>query len=99
MHTMFFFFFSSRRRHTRLTCDWSSDVCSSDLTTDMAERGANAGMFSAIKDFSPAERERLDAFLDMTYSGFKAHVAAGRHLSEEQVEAVAKGRVWSGEEA
>src|SRR5579864_6517489 len=30
---MFFclFFFSSRRRHTRLTCDWSSDVCSSDL--------------------------------------------------------------------
>src|SRR5690242_2439703 len=28
---VFFFFFSSRRRHTRLTCDWSSDVCSSDL--------------------------------------------------------------------
>src|SRR5690242_20883760 len=25
------FFFSSRRRHTILTCDWSSDVCSSDL--------------------------------------------------------------------
>src|SRR5690242_20809784 len=29
-----FFFFSSRRRHTRLTCDWSSDVCSSDLAAD-----------------------------------------------------------------
>src|SRR5713101_5794809 len=29
--TVWFFFFSSRRRHTRLTCDWSSDVCSSDL--------------------------------------------------------------------
>src|SRR5437016_10904283 len=27
-----FFFFSSRRRHTRLVSDWSSDVCSSDLT-------------------------------------------------------------------
>src|SRR5436190_7923421 len=26
------FFFSSRRRHTRSLCDWSSDVCSSDLT-------------------------------------------------------------------
>src|SRR5689334_24800179 len=25
------FFFSSRRRHTRWNCDWSSDVCSSDL--------------------------------------------------------------------
>src|SRR2546430_5990395 len=28
-----FFFFSSRRRHTRFDCDWSSDVCSSDLST------------------------------------------------------------------
>src|SRR6266481_5222711 len=28
---MIFFFFSSRRRHTRWNCDWSSDVCSSDL--------------------------------------------------------------------
>src|SRR5438034_6514839 len=27
------FFFSSRRRHTRSLCDWSSDVCSSDLPT------------------------------------------------------------------
>src|SRR5256886_6093598 len=30
-------FFSSRRRHTRFDCDWSSDVCSSDLTTDPAD--------------------------------------------------------------
>src|SRR5260221_9201337 len=28
---VFLFFFSSRRRHTRSLCDWSSDVCSSDL--------------------------------------------------------------------
>src|SRR5438309_6501194 len=27
----YYFFFSSRRRHTRWNCDWSSDVCSSDL--------------------------------------------------------------------
>src|SRR4051812_50144977 len=47
---VFFFFFSSRRRHTRLTCDWSSDVCSSDLGSSpsprpsagpAARRGAN----------------------------------------------------------
>src|SRR5207237_3421689 len=31
-----FFFFSSRRRHTRFKCDWSSDVCSSDLVLDWA---------------------------------------------------------------
>src|SRR2546430_10822409 len=30
-HSWSFFFFSSRRRHTRFDCDWSSDVCSSDL--------------------------------------------------------------------
>src|SRR2546430_8715749 len=38
---VFFFFFSSRRRHTRFDCDWSSDVCSSDL-------GIVAGNFSAF---------------------------------------------------
>src|SRR5688572_30878212 len=32
----FFFFFSSRRRHTRFDCDWSSDVCSSDLKTSFS---------------------------------------------------------------
>src|SRR5256886_6906598 len=31
MRCYFYFFFSSRRRHTRFDCDWSSDVCSSDL--------------------------------------------------------------------
>src|SRR5438309_10858606 len=30
------FFFSSRRRHTRWNCDWSSDVCSSDLRNGFA---------------------------------------------------------------
>src|SRR2546430_4618332 len=30
---MTLFFFSSRRRHTRFDCDWSSDVCSSDLAS------------------------------------------------------------------
>src|SRR5205085_8570726 len=33
---MKFFFFSSRRRHTRFDCDWSSDVCSSDLGNRLA---------------------------------------------------------------
>src|SRR5438445_7878813 len=36
---VFFFFFSSRRRHTRYWRDWSSDVCSSDLTSRVASGG------------------------------------------------------------
>src|SRR6266567_7923976 len=39
---MFFFFFSSRRRHTRFDCDWSSDVCSSDLSHPAASLAAFA---------------------------------------------------------
>src|SRR2546430_12418258 len=35
---MCFFFFSSRRRHTRFDCDWSSDVCSSDLQIALARQ-------------------------------------------------------------
>src|SRR5262245_64759547 len=36
----YFFFFSSRRRHTRCLSDWSSDVCSSDLT-ELAGQGTD----------------------------------------------------------
>src|SRR6266478_4078170 len=38
MRKFVFFFFSSRRRHTRFDCDWSSDVCSSDLPSANPER-------------------------------------------------------------
>src|SRR4051812_48584005 len=58
------FFFSSRRRHTRLTCDWSSDVCSSDLLTPrealsgaivlagVAAAGAGAAVLGASRGVS-----------------------------------------------
>jgi protease-4 len=69
------------------------------VTSEAVTRGANAGMFSPYEDFSPQARARLDAFLDRTYQGFKERVASGRRMSADQVEAVAKGRVWSGEDA
>src|SRR5689334_23564695 len=40
----FFFFFSSRRRHTRWNCDWSSDVCSSDLAPHRRARHRGRGL-------------------------------------------------------
>src|SRR5256886_11630444 len=40
MQCIFFFFFSSRRRHTRFDCDWSSDVCSSDLGVGVTDDDA-----------------------------------------------------------
>src|SRR5260221_6365565 len=46
------FFFSSRRRHTRSLCDWSSDVCSSDLHAANPALYANLP-YDSEKDFAP----------------------------------------------
>src|SRR5260221_3626390 len=40
LRTLLLFFFSSRRRHTRSLCDWSSDVCSSDLVPELVAAGS-----------------------------------------------------------
>src|SRR5437588_12630174 len=55
---MCFFFFSSRRRHTRSLCDWSSDVCSSDLLVVTTARGLEPAMaFYALLDRTPKGRD------------------------------------------
>src|SRR5438034_11440715 len=51
---VFFFFFSSRRRHTRSLCDWSSDVCSSDLFASMtAVTGLEQAMVDSLQALFP----------------------------------------------
>ena len=69
------------------------------MSTDSAQVGANAAMYSSTSEFSRRAHSRLEAFLDETYKGFKDHVASGRHMTQEEVEEVARGRVWSGEDA
>src|SRR5216683_3578642 len=44
----FFFFFSSRRRHTRSDRDWSSDVCSSDLTNQISSSPDSAVKHNSV---------------------------------------------------
>src|SRR2546430_9148654 len=60
---VFFFFFSSRRRHTRFDCDWSSDVCSSDLVVRRrhrrAERGATAHLRQVAVELLDLGEHRL----------------------------------------
>src|SRR2546430_3991385 len=46
---MFLFFFSSRRRHTRFDCDWSSDVCSSDLDGSISGAASGKQLSTAFK--------------------------------------------------
>jgi protease IV len=69
------------------------------VSTDSAQIGANAAMFASTSEFSAREHSRLEAFLDDAYKGFKDHVANGRRMAQEEVEKVAKGRIWSGEDA
>jgi protease-4 len=69
------------------------------VTWDSAQVGGNADIGSAVEDFTPQGYARFEAFLDNVYAGFKQRVADGRKLSPDAVEQVAKGRVWSGEEA
>src|SRR6476661_1467604 len=54
-----FFFFSSRRRHTRFKCDWSSDVCSSDLQAPKIRRH---GEILPIRD-EPLSHEEISFML------------------------------------
>jgi len=69
------------------------------LTFDQVEVGANANMWNASRSFSPAERARFDAWLDRIYDDFTSKVAEGRKLPKERVLEIAKGRVWTGEDA
>src|SRR5262245_56225352 len=62
---LFYFFFSSRRRHTRCLSDWSSDVCSSDLT------GGN--LAEILDNLAHVVRERFKILRQV-----RVHTAHGR---------------------
>jgi protease IV len=69
------------------------------LTTGTVSYGERSLMFSARRGFSTDERERLVAAIDAVYADFVAKVAAGRGRSIADIEAVARGRVWTGSDA
>src|SRR5699024_12113007 len=61
--TYLLFFFSSRRRHTRSKRDWSSDVCSSDLTATGITKDINLGLdlqggFEVLYEVEPIDEEQ-----------------------------------------
>src|SRR2546430_13340803 len=96
-----FFFFSSRRRHTRFDCDWSSDVCSSDLSTFI---------FPAIVDRSPIVvavgsaghapvlarrvREQIEALLPERLGALARFMGARRKAVRRALGAFARRGFW-----
>ncbi len=69
------------------------------VDVDELHLGRNATMFTPDRPFSDTERAHLEASLDFIYDEFKTRVASGRSLDVDRVEEIAKGRVWTGEEA
>ncbi|NJL29161.1 MAG: signal peptide peptidase SppA [Thermoanaerobaculia bacterium] len=69
------------------------------LSWDEVHTSANARMFTGTHDYSEAEWQRFQAWLDRVYGDFTAKVAEGRGLPLERVQEIAKGRIWSGETA
>lgn len=66
---------------------------------DEVHSGQNARLWSSTHDFSREEWARFQAWLDRVYADFTSKVAEGRKLPKEKVLQIAKGRIWSGEDA
>ncbi|HEX3199272.1 MAG TPA: signal peptide peptidase SppA [Propionibacteriaceae bacterium] len=69
------------------------------VTTGSVQRGARALMYSPRRGFSEDERARFAATMDAIYDDFVGKVAAGRKRPVAEIEAVARGRVWTGRDA
>ena len=69
------------------------------LNTGTVQQGARALMYSGRRGFDEDERARFGVMIDSIYTDFVAKVAAGRKRSESEIEAVARGRVWTGRDA
>lgn len=62
-------------------------------------RGRNADLYSASRPWDDVQRAKVQSLVDETYLRFKTVVSDGRGLTMDEVEGVARGRVWTGERA
>jgi protease IV len=69
------------------------------IGSDAVRTNANADAWSSNAPFTPEQHAQIEAETDLFYTDFVQRVADGRHLSVEAVEAVARGRVWTGADA
>src|SRR6266481_10146988 len=88
-----FFFFSSRRRHTRWNCDWSSDVCSSDLKQRKLLALANRNAFYYLLDRATGEFVSASPYAHYTWT--KGLDDSGRPEVDAALEPSEKGTLVS----
>ena len=63
------------------------------------QQGRYAGMYSPVRQFSPEERAKMREVMQATYDAFVEKAAAGRNTTPEKIDAIAQGRVWTGNQA
>jgi len=69
------------------------------LTLVTNKRGESADLFTTARPLTDAERQMMQGWVDAFYEQFVERVAKGRNLSTQQVDALGRGRVWSGAQA
>jgi protease IV len=66
------------------------------ITTDVVKTNKNSDLISITRPMTAYEQHLLQQSVEEGYDIFISHVAEGRNLSKEQVDAIGQGRVWSG---
>jgi len=69
------------------------------ISWDEVHTSSNAMVFTGLQDYTPEQWTRFEGWLDRIYDDFTTKVAEGRKLPREKVLEIAKGRVWTGEDA
>jgi protease IV len=69
------------------------------VASDAVRTNANADAWSIDTPFTPEQRAHREAEADLFYADFVERVAQGRNLTTEAVDAVARGRIWTGADA
>jgi protease IV len=69
------------------------------LNMEGVSQGRYANLYSPIRPFNPDEKAKIQEQMQATYDTFVEKAAAGRHTTPEKIDAIAQGRVWTGQQA
>ncbi len=69
------------------------------VSFDAVQAGEHATMWTGLRDYTPSELARFEAALDRIYDDFTSKVAAARALPKPRVLEIARGRIWTGQDA
>jgi protease-4 len=69
------------------------------ITTETVTSGRNAGINSPFAPFTAEQRAKLMDYMEDFYQGFVQKAATSRRMRPEAIDAVARGRVWTGRQA